>query len=120
MARTAITAASIRSLPSQGVNVAPGDADLALEPGDDVDGNETPCTGSDLLIVSNTDASPQTVDITAAPDAFGRTGAITAYSVAAGAVAVFGPFPTQGWKQTDGMLHIDVADAAVEIGILRV
>ena len=120
MARTAITTASIRELVPQHTTVGAGDADLDNEAGDDVDGNEVDCTGRDLVVVENTDASPQTVTFTAAPDEIGRSGEITAYSVAAGAIAIFGPFATAGWRQTDGKLYIDVSDALVFLGVLRV
>ena len=120
MARTAITAAAIRQLSAQHTTVAAGDAEIVTEAGDDVDGNETPCTGSELLVVVNPGASPYTVSITAAPDEIGRAGSISAYSVPAGENHIFGPFPTNGWKQTDGMLYVDVSDATLEIGILKV
>jgi len=120
MARTAITTASIRELTPQNVVVAADEADLDLEAGDDVNGNDVDCTGAELLVVKNTDVGAQTVTITAAPDEFGRAGAITTYSVGADETAVFGPFPTAGWRQTDGKLYIDVSDAAVEIGVLRI
>jgi hypothetical protein len=120
MARTAITTASIRQLTAQNVSVAADEADLATEAGDDVNGNDVDCTGDELLVVHNTDVGAQTVTITAAPDEFGRAGSITAYSVGADEIAIFGPFPTAGWRQTDGKLYIDVSDATVELGVLRV
>jgi hypothetical protein len=119
MARTAITSASIRQLEHQGVTVSAGAADLAMEAADDVNGNDVDCTGKEILIVENTDSGAQTVTITAAPDEFGRTGAITTYSLDAGDYAIFGPFPTSGWRQTDGKLYIDASDALVYLGILR-
>ena len=119
MARTLITDAAITVLQSQGITVVADGNDLATEAGDDVNGNETPCTGAEIIAVVNTDVGAQTVTFTAAPDSFGRTGAITAYSVGAGETALFGVFATAGWKQTDGMLYIDVSDATVEIGVIR-
>jgi hypothetical protein len=120
MARTAITAASIRELSYQHTTVAADEADLATEAGDDVNGNDTPCTGKELIVVSNTDVGAQTVTFTAAPDEIGRAGSISAYSVGAGELAVFGPFSTSGWRQSDDKLYIDVSDATVEIGVLRI
>ena len=119
MARTAITTAAIRNLVPQHTTVGAGDADIDVEAGDDANGNETDCAGGDLVIVENTDASPQTVTFTAAPDEIGRAGAITDYSLAAGAVAIFGPFTTAGWRQNDGKLYIDVSDPLVFVGVLR-
>jgi hypothetical protein len=120
MARTPITTASIRQLANQHTTVAADEADLATEAGDDVDGNDVDCTGNDLVVVVNTDVGAQTVTFTAAPDEFGRTGSIAAYSLAAGETAIFGPFPTSGWRQSDSKLYIDVSDATVELGVLRI
>lgn len=119
MARTAITAASIRQLTPQNCTVAAGDADIAVEAGDDVNGNSVDCTGTELVVVQNSDVGAQTVTITAAPDSINRTGSIATYSLAPDDVAIFGPFPTSGWRQTDQKLYIDVSDAGVLIGIIR-
>jgi hypothetical protein len=120
MARTAITSASIRELVAQHTTVIAGAADLDNEAGDEVDGNEVDCTGAEIVVVENTDSGAQTVTFTAAPDEIGRAGAITAYSVAAGVIAIFGPFATAGWRQTDGKLYIDVSDPLVFLGVLRI
>jgi hypothetical protein len=121
MARTAIPAASIHELAAaQPLNVAANAADITFQAGDNTNGNETPCTGKDLLLVNNTDAAAQTVTIDAAPDDVGRDGSISAYSVGAGELAIFGPFPTASYRQTDGMLHIDVSAATVELAIIRI
>lgn len=117
MARTAL--ATILSLPDQGVGVSAGAQDLTFTAGDDVNGNDVPCTGKELVIVKNTDAGAQTVTFTAKEDGYGRTGAITAYSLAASDEAIFGPFPTDCWRQTDAKLYIDVSDANVELAVVR-
>lgn len=120
MARTAITSSSIRELAYQTTSVSADEADVATEAADDVNGNATPCTGKDLVIVYNGDSGAQTVTFTAASDEIGRSGTISAYSLGAGEYAIFGPFATSGWRQTDGMLYIDASDALVELGVLRV
>ena len=70
-------------------------------------------TGTEVVLVWNTGASPYTYTVTSTADPQGRTGDITTYSIAAGGLAAFGPFTTDGWRQTDGNLyavasHIDV------------
>ena len=120
MARTAIDAGSIVDISDpQILTVAADEADVTFDAGDNVNGNAVQLTGNELLLVSNTDAGAQTVTITAAPDSIGRTGAITSYSVGAGELAIFGPFPVANWRQSDGMLYVNVSAAAVELAILR-
>lgn len=119
MARTPITTASIRDLANQHLTVGALEAEIDMEAGDDVNGNDVDCTGNELVVLHNTDVGAQTVTLTAAPDEVGRSGAITAYSIPADGYAIFGPFPTNGWRQSDSKLYIDVSDPAVEIGILR-
>ncbi|MCP4897611.1 MAG: hypothetical protein GY906_11620 [bacterium] len=116
MARTELTP---QQLAHQSVTVVADAADLTFTAGDAVNGNSVKCTGKEIVIAKNTDSGAQTVTIDAAPDARGRDGTITAYSIGVGEEAAFGPFQTAVWKQTDGMLHIDVSDATVEIAILR-
>lgn len=73
-----------------------------------------------LLIVSNTNGGAQTCTIESVADARGRTGDITTYALAAGAVAIFGPFASEGWRQADGSIyakgsHADVKFAVVDL-----
>lgn len=120
MARTLIDTASIHNRASaQSLVVAANAADVTFDAGDQANGNATPCTGKELLLVRNTDTGAQTVTIDAAPDAVGRDGVISAYSLAADEVALFGPFPTASYRQTDGNLHVNVSAAAVELAVVR-
>ena len=120
MARTAIDAGSIVDISGpQLLTVAADAADVAFDAGDEVNGNEVTLTGGEYLLVNNSGGSAYTVTITAAPDTIGRTGSISAYSVGAGELAIFGPFPQAGWKQDDGMLYVDVSNPALELAILR-
>ena len=120
MARTPIDAGSIVDLSGAQI-LAPValSQDVTFDAGDDVNGNDVQLTGGEFLLVDTTDAGAQTINITAAPDSIGRTGAITAYALAAGIRAIFGPFPVAQWRQADGMLYVDVSDPAVELAILR-
>lgn len=83
--------------------------------------NSHTLTGRELLIAHNTGASPYTITITSAADPFGRTKDITAESIAAGDIRVYGCGQALlGWLQTDGKLHFQASNAAVKFGILRV
>jgi hypothetical protein len=117
MARTALSAPL--ELPPQIASVSADAQDVAFAASDSANGNETPCTGAELILVHNTDASAQTVTFTTRTDAFGRSGSIAAYSLAADEVAVFGPFPTEAWRQTDDQLYIDTSDNLVQLAALR-
>jgi hypothetical protein len=120
MARTAIDAGSIIDIgDSQNLNVPADSADITFDAGDDVNGNAVQNAGNELVLVNNTGGGAGTITFTAAPDSIGRTGSISAYSVGAGEIAVFGPFPTSQWRQSDGMLYINVSAATMELAVLR-
>lgn len=106
MARLALTA---KTLPGSYPTLQPAAGSLTVT-------EASPVTASDgvsvtlipkktMLMVRNTDAGTQTVTITSTTDSLGRTGDITTYSMAAGAIAFFGPFDTDGWRQSDGNLY---------------
>ena len=76
-------------------------------------------TGKELLIAQNTDAvNPYTVTIYSTADPYGRSKDITAESLVAGAIHVFGPFPQTGWQQTTGYIHVDGSNAAIKFGVV--
>ena len=80
-------------------------------------------TGKEILVVINTDVAAHTVTINSVADARGRTGDITAYSIAAGSTVpklfAFGPVLLEGWKQTDGFVYLEADSALVFYGIIR-
>ena len=118
MPATAITVQTIKG-PFEAI--AAGGADFTLAAGDVANGNKFQCTGREILIVENGGASPYTVTITSVDDEKGRAENITSYSLAAGDFAVFGVGLTnsQGWKQTDGTILVNVENAAVLVAVLR-
>lgn len=69
-------------------------------------------TGKEIIIARNSGAGARTVTITSVA-VNGRTGHITADSIAAGATHVYGPFNPNGWKQTDGMIYFEAEHAEV-------
>jgi hypothetical protein len=81
--------------------------------------NQFLLTGREILLARNTGAGARTVTVTSAPDALGRTGHITADSIAAGATHVYGPWPNlTGWIQSDGMLYFEGSHAEIEFAVL--
>lgn len=52
------------------------------------------------------------------PDQYGRSGDIAAYSLAAGDIAVFGPFKRDGWVQADGNIYLQASNVAVKFGVI--
>lgn len=118
MPRTALTVKTPPG-PHPGAIAANG-ADFTWEAGDNVNGNDFTPTGEELLLVRNDDAGAQTVTITTAPDKFARTGNITAYSVGIGEYAYFGPFAVDGWRQTDGKIHVACSSANIKFALVRV
>ena len=83
---------------------------------DHTNGNKTVLTGAELFVVQNSDiANPYTITFSSVGDALGRTGDITTYSLAAGEIAFIGPFPTQGWQQTDGYIYYNSSNDAIKV-----
>jgi hypothetical protein len=85
--------------------ITPGSRVLAFQAVDTGLGNYTPLVeGKTTLFVKNTHATDaKTVTITSVADSpFGRAGDISAYSLAAGEEAPFGPFKAAGWSHGSG------------------
>ena len=100
--------------------IAANSRDLQMQAGDASLGNYTPLVdGKTLVICQNTNATStaRTVTFTSAVDAFNRTGDITAYSLSAGELGLFGPFKTVGWSDA-GNLDIDVSNAEMVIAVI--
>lgn len=81
-------------------------------------GNMFLCGGKDLVVAHNTGGSPYTITITSVADPFGRTGDVAAYTLGAGEYAIFGPFETTGWRQTDGYIYLESNNVAVKFGVI--
>lgn len=88
--------------------------------GNVADGNDFIHTGRELIMVRNSSgATPYAVTIYAAPDRFGRSGNIV-HTLAANAVHVFGPFPLEGWRQSDGKMWLGVANASLLLTVVHI
>lgn len=94
-------------------------ADMAFAvAGTYTDGEGWANTGREVLIAYNSGASPYTVTISSVAY-LGRTGDITAYSLAAGEFAIFGPFDPRGWNQADGQVYVVGSNAAVKFAVIQ-
>jgi hypothetical protein len=116
MARTNIAAqTTLGAYPA--LPVTPG-SDLTEVPADVGNGNETTIVqGKTIVVAHNINVAAKTVTFTSVADDFGRTGDITAYSIAAGKVKIFGPFRTAGWSHS-GKLWIDANHADVLLSVI--
>lgn len=88
---------------------------------DAVNGNSFPASGHELLILNNTDSGAHNVTITSQADTRGRTQDITAYSIAAGAFAMFAFVgSTEGWADGSGNITFTAADASVKAAVVKI
>lgn len=93
--------------------------DMVFTAGDAGNNNSFVSTGRELVIVQNTGAGARTVTFLSVADDKRRTGDITAYSLGAGEFGIFGPFATDGWKQTDGTISVNPEHAEVKFAVIR-
>lgn len=104
------------TLAADSVDVVPGTAI------DNVNGNSTVHPGGRgvYFIVQNSHASsPGTFTVTSTPDSKGRTGDHSAYSLAAGEVGMFGPYPMDGWVQTDGTIRYTGSASTMKVTVVN-
>jgi hypothetical protein len=101
--------------------ISAGQLDLVWTAADVSNGNSFPLTGREILLVQNSGASAYTFTITSAPDAEGRSGDVTTYSVAAGVVSCYSFRGAQsgGWQQSDGTVHLAASNAAIKFAVLQ-
>ncbi len=96
-----------------------GAADVTMAAADVSNKNRFVPSGKDVVIAHNThatDAATVTISSVADP-VFGRTGDIATYSLAAGDIAVFGPFRREGWQQS-GYIYLEASAADIYFGVL--
>lgn len=82
------------------------------------DKEEVQLTGKEIVHIRNSGATGRLVTFTSAADAQGRTGDVSD-TIAAGKDAFYGPFSINGWQQSGGKLHFEVAHAECLITVLR-
>ena len=82
--------------------------------------NYFPMTGNEVLIAWNSGASSRTVTITSVADKNGRTGDITADSIAADEIKIYPFFKTEGWSQgANGQLYHEANHADVKFMVVK-
>ena len=119
MAETALTV-QVAKLPFAVISA--GNLDFTLAAGDAANGNKFACTGKEILIAYNSDGvNPYTITINSVADEKGRSGSITAYSLAAGDYIIWtgGLTNSKGWRQTDGTITLSVENAAITLAAIR-
>jgi hypothetical protein len=119
MARTTLTKTTpLGGYPS--LPISANAADVTLTAADVANKNQFKAEAGDILLAQNSDpTNPYTVTLTSASDSHKRTGDVTAYTLQAGDISVFGPFELEGWRQTDGYFYLEANNAAVKFGILK-
>jgi hypothetical protein len=118
MSQTALTVT--KPLGPYVASVAAEALKVTMQAADASNGNSFPLTGKEILLIQNTDTVAHTVTISSVPDAEGRSGDITSYSVPAGEIHAFSfRGGTQGWQQTDGTVHLAVSSALIFFGVLQ-
>lgn len=81
--------------------------------------NQTTHTGPNFLVIArNSGVTTRAVTITSIADTQGRTGNISD-TLTSGQRKVYGPFPQEGWLQSDGMLYFQAAHAEVLFSVIR-
>ncbi|MCK4302831.1 MAG: hypothetical protein KAY24_01180 [Candidatus Eisenbacteria sp.] len=96
-------------------------ADISWDAADAADKNEFDLTGRELILAWNTDgANPYTVTVESVTDQCNREGDITDYSIGAGEIAMLGPIPVTGFRQSDGKCYLEASNLAVEFAIIRI
>lgn len=83
------------------------------------DKNQFRVAGADLIIVQNSGATQRTFTINSSADSiFRRTQDITAETIDAGVIKVFGPVKPDGWIQSDGYVYLEANNADVKFGVV--
>jgi hypothetical protein len=98
-----------------------GDLAFTFAAADTVNLNQFAASGTEVLIVQNTDVASQTITFTSRPDAYGRSADVGPYTLATGTFAVFNfRNANQGWVQADGNVYFQASTATVKFVVLRV
>lgn len=86
---------------------------------DSGNGNRFRATGKEQVIINNSHATlARTVTITSVADPYGRSGDITAFSMAALTYYLTQIFPTVGWMQSDGYIYIDGSTTDIKFAVV--
>lgn len=96
------------------------EADITMAAADNANGNYHFLHRGDIVVAHNTTGGALTITFSSVATDTGRTGDITAYSIGAGEIAMFGPFNYRGWRQgSTGWLHYTASAVGVTLGVIR-
>jgi hypothetical protein len=121
MARTNISTQSPLGPYPAGGSVSAAALDLAWTAADATNHNKFKFSGSDVVLVWNTDSGSHNLALTSAPDEHGRSADIASYAVGAGKISLFDfRNGAAGWKQSDGNVYLQADDATVKFAVLSI
>lgn len=113
------TALTTTILVQNNIAVTAGGLNLTFTACDATNGNSFVSTGREVLLVQNSGGSAYTFTITSVADPFGRTDtSLTAYSLAASAVAAIQMKYQPGWASS-GVISMTCSNAAVKYAVLQ-
>ena len=120
MARTPLTPQTLQgNKPSAYAVAESADITYAVSTGAlTTNGNEFVSSGNDIVICRNDQIGAQTITFYTNEDPYGLTDTIEAYSIGAGEYAIFGPFQTVPWRQSDGNVYLGTSHADILIAII--
>lgn len=119
MTATAITVQQLLS-PFPTTPLTANSADIVFTALTVTEGDVFPCTGREVILISN-GTGTNTLTISSADDDKGRAEDITSYSLATGDFAVFGVGLTNslGWKNSSGQIKLTPSSAEIKCAVLR-
>lgn len=119
MAATVITVQQLLS-PFPVTPLTASSADIVFTALTVTEGDTFVCTGREVILISN-GTGTNTLTISSADDAFGRSEDITSYSLAAGDFAVFGVGLTNaaGYKTSGGLIKMTPSSAEIKAAVVR-
>lgn len=100
------------------INLAAGAADLTFLAANVANKEQVQHTGKEVILAWNTGATGHTVTISSVEDPYGRAEDMGPYTLAAGAIARFGPYSDVGWRQADGNLYFEANHAEVKFAVM--
>jgi hypothetical protein len=112
MARTEITKTV---LPGKYADDA---VDLGLQAMDTANGNQVSASGKDIIILHNTNVGAQTVTVVSTEDEYGRE-EDQAIALDPDEMKLAGPYPVEGWRQTDKKLYLDTTSDDVKVAVIK-
>lgn len=80
---------------------------------------KTLLTGKEMIIAKNTGVTSRTVTVSSVACVHARTGDVAAQVILGGVTRMFGPFPQDGWMQSDGYLYFQASHAEVVFSVIR-